>query len=60
VLRDLRKSDGPTYDVGAINKRMPSALALFAVSCLVVIGAVAGGLVGMWWALRTLDMAVNR
>jgi hypothetical protein len=51
MLRDLRKPDGPTYDVEAINKRMPSAFALFAVSCLVVIGAVAGGLAGMWWAL---------
>ncbi len=50
-LRDLRKPDGPTYDVEAINKRMPSAFASLVVAILVVIGAVAGGLAGMFWAL---------
>jgi hypothetical protein len=51
MLRDLRKPAGPTYDVEAINKRMPSAIALLVVAILVVCGAVAGGLVGMFWAL---------
>jgi hypothetical protein len=51
MLRDLRKSDGPTYDVEAINKRMPSAIALIIVAILVVCGAVVGGVAGMFWAL---------
>lgn len=58
MRRDLRGplEPGETEEMrrAAVNDGQPTAFALFAVACLVVIGAVAGGLVGMWWALRSV------
>ena len=52
-MRDLRKGlPNGQYDVEAINRRMPLAYALFAVSLVVAVGTGVGLAALVLWVLR--------